>query len=135
MAFLKGPKFDFHLNRKFSGGGSGNHALDAVEQQRYQELERLFNSTRSAKHFQKDVVKGVENLITTGHKQFEVSNKLAEDCKKYGAEGPSVKEVLRRATQQYGSARNIMEKERETFHRTLTSQVAEPLKGMVHAPS
>lgn len=131
MAFLKGPKFDFHLHRKFSGG-SGNAALDAAEQQRHQELERLYTSTRAGKHFQKDVVKGIENFISTGHKQLEVSNRLAEDCKKYGSEGPSVKEALKRATQQYGAARNMMEKERDNFHRSLVSQVAEPLKAMVH---
>lgn len=128
MAFLKGPKFDFHLHRKF-GGGSGNGALDAAQ---HQELERLYTSTRAGKHFQKDIVKGVENFITVGHKQLEVSNRIAEDCKRYGAEGPSVKEALSRATGQYGSARNRMEKERESFHRSLATQVTEPLKAMVH---
>jgi len=131
MSFLKGPKFDFHLHRKFSGG-SGNVALDPAEQQRHQELERLYTSTRAGKHFLKDVVKGVENFVATGHKQLEVSSKLAEDCKKYGSEGPSVKDSLRRATQQYGSARNMMEKERENFHRSLTREVSEPLKAMAH---
>lgn len=131
MAFLKGPKFDFHLHRKFIGG-SGNAALDAAEQQRHQELERLYTSTRAGKHFQKDIVKGVENFISVGNKQLEVSNRLAEDCKKYSSEGPSVKEALQRATVQYGSARNKMEKERNNFHRSLVTQVAEPLKAMVH---
>ena len=128
MAFLKGPKFDFHLHRKFSGG-SGNEGLDAAQ---HQELERLFTSTRAGKHFQKDIVKGVENFITVGNKQLEISNKLAEDCKKYGSEGPSVKEALSRATGQYGTARNKMEKERENFHRSIATQVAEPLRTMVH---
>ena len=128
MAFLKGPKFDFHLHRK----GSGNGGMDAAEQQRHQELERLYTSTRAGKHFQKDIVKGIENFISVGNKQLDVSNRLAEDCRKYGSDGPSVKEALSRVTLQYSSARIKMEKERESFHRSLATQVAEPLKGMVH---
>ncbi|KAG0556153.1 hypothetical protein KC19_11G030300 [Ceratodon purpureus] len=126
MAFLK-PKFKFG-----SSGGSGNPLLDETEHQRQEELGRLYTSTRAAKHFQKDVVKGIEGFVGTGNKQLEIANKLAEDCKKYGSEGPSVKAPLSRATIQYGSARNKMEKERDNFHKALTTLVGEPLKAMIN---
>lgn len=106
--------------------------LDEAERQTHQELERLYMSTRAAKHFQKDVVKGVEGFVSTGKKQLEVESRLAEGCKKYGLEGPSITQNLSRATQHYSSAKNRMEKERENFHRVLASQVVEPLKAMVH---
>lgn len=126
MAFLK-PKFKFG-----SSGGSGNPLLDEAEHQRQEELGRLYTSTRAAKHFQKDVIKGVEGFVGTGNKQLEIANRLAEDCKKYGSEGPSVKAPLSRATMQYSSARNKMEKERDNFHKALSTLVAEPLKSMVN---
>lgn len=128
MAFLKGNS---PLPRKFSGG-SGSSILDEVEhQQTHQELERLYTSTRAAKHFQKDVVKGVEGLVSTGKRQLEIEIRFGQDCTKYGLEGASVTESLSRATQHYGSARGRMEKERENFHRVISLQVAEPLKAMV----
>ena len=125
MAFLK-PKF------KFGGGGGGNLLLDKAEQQRQEELGRLYTSTRAAKHFQKDIVKGIEGFVSTGHKQLEITSRLAGDCERYGSEGPSVKAPLSRATIQYSSARHKMEKERENFHKALSTLVAEPLKIMIN---
>lgn len=126
MAFLK-PKF------KFGGsGGSANTSLDEAEQKRNLELSRLYISTRAGKHFQKDVVKGLENFISVGHRQFEVSSKLAEDCNRYGSEGPSVKDKLSKATVKYSMAKHRMEKERDNLHRALSTLVAEPLKGMAN---
>lgn len=125
MAFLK-PKF------KFGGGGGGNLLLDEAEHERQEELGRLYTSTRAAKHFQKDIVKGVEGFVSTGHKQLEITSKLAGDCERYGSEGPSVKAPLSRATIQYSSARHKMEKERVNFHKALSTLVAEPLKTMIN---
>lgn len=123
----------FKLKNLFGSGGSGNSTLrDEAEQQRYLELERLHASTRAAKHFQRDVVKAVEGIISTGAKQLEVTTKLAEDCRKYGSEAPSgITEALSRATLQYSSARNRMDTERDNMHRALAAQVSEPLKTMV----
>ncbi|KAG0577642.1 hypothetical protein M758_5G162300 [Ceratodon purpureus] len=118
--------------KQFSGHGSGNDVIiDEAELQRHQQLEKLYISTRTAKHFQREVVRGVEGLVSTGSKQSEVANKLADECKKYGTEGPGVGGALSTASLQYGTAKIQMEKERDTMQRVLTTQVAEPLKAMV----
>ena len=118
--------------KQFSGHGSGNDVIiDEAELQRHQQLEKLYISTRAAKHFQREVLRGVEGVVSTGSKQSEVANKLAEECKKYGTEGPGVGGALSKASLQYGTAKVQMEKERDSMQRILTSQVAEPLKAMV----
>lgn len=118
--------------KSFSGHGSGNDLIvDEAELQRHQQLERLYNSTKAGKGFQREVVKGVEGLVTVGAKQSEVAIKLAEECKKYGTEGPAVGGALARASLQYGTARTQMEKERDTMNRVLNTQVVDPLRAMV----
>lgn len=118
--------------KSFQGHGSGNDVItDEAELQRHQQLERLYASTRAGKHFQRDVVRGVEGFVSVGAKQAEVANKLAEECKKYGTEGPGVGGALSRASLQYGAARTQMETERDGMNRTLGTQVAEPLRAMV----
>lgn len=118
--------------KQFAGHGSGNDVIiDEAELQRHQQLEKLYISTRAAKHFQREVVRGVEGLVSTGSKQSEVANKLADECRKYGTEGPGVGGALSTASLQYGSAKIQMEKERDTMQRVLSTQVAEPLKAMV----
>uniref|UniRef100_A0A0D6QY75 SH3 domain-containing protein n=1 Tax=Araucaria cunninghamii TaxID=56994 RepID=A0A0D6QY75_ARACU len=115
------------------GHGIGNDAVitDEAELQRHQQLERLYISTRAGKHFQRDIVRGVEGLISAGSKQMEYSTKLADDCSKYGNDGPSSNTALARVSQFFGNSRNTIEKERDNLHRTLGVQVAEPLRAMV----
>lgn len=118
--------------KQFAGHGSDNDVIiDEAELQRHQQLQKLYTSTRAAKHFQREVVRGVEGLVSTGSKQSEVANKLAEECKKYGTEGPGVGGALSQASLQYGTAKIQMEKERDSMQKVLTTQVAEPLKAMV----
>lgn len=105
--------------------------LDEAELQRHQQLERLYISTKAAKHFQREIVRGVEGIISTGVKQLEVANKLAEDCRKYGTEGPSNGGALARASSYFGTARTQMERERDNMHRSIGTQIAEPLRAMV----
>jgi hypothetical protein len=118
--------------KQFSGHGSGNDVItDEAELQRHQQLEKLYISTRAAKHFQREVVRGVEGLVSTGSKQSEVALKLADECKRYGSEGPGAGGALSKASSQYGTAKIQMEKERDTMQRVLSTQVSEPLKAMV----
>ncbi|KAG0613298.1 hypothetical protein M758_6G092300 [Ceratodon purpureus] len=118
--------------KSFSGHGSQeNMILDEAELQRHHQLERLYISTKAAKHFQREIVRGVEGIISTGVKQLEVANKLAEDCRKYASEGPSRAGALAKAAMHFGSARTQIEKERDNMHRSIGTQVAEPLRGMV----
>ncbi|KAJ7549180.1 hypothetical protein O6H91_07G043900 [Diphasiastrum complanatum] len=111
--------------------GSNIVITDEAELQRHQQLERLYTSTRAGKHFQRDIVRGVEGLISTGTKQLEVASKLGDDCRKYANEGPGSTGALAKASMHYGNARMQMEKERDSFHRALNTQVAEPLRAMV----
>ncbi|XP_024544961.1 SH3 domain-containing protein 2 isoform X2 [Selaginella moellendorffii] len=121
--------------KQFSQGYGGSQGTDIVtneaEQQRHQQLERLFISTRAGKHFQREIVRGTEGLISTGSKQLDVSTKLAEDCRKYAAEGPAPNGALAKSATYFGNARLNIEKERDSMHRALGTQVAEPLRAMV----
>jgi len=121
--------------KQFSGSGYGNSdtvVTDEAEFQRHQLLEKLYISTRTGKHFQRDIVRGVEGLVAAGSKQIEIGTKLSEDCRKYGAENPSYSGgTLAKAASAYGTARANIEKERENLNRALGSQIAEPLRAMI----
>ncbi len=74
-------------------------------------------STRASKHFQRNVTRGVEGMVSTSTKQLELATKLVEECKKYRMEGPGVGSLLTRAAMQYGAARSQMERERDNMNR------------------
>lgn len=113
-------------------GGRNEFLVDNAGLQRHHQLESLYTSTKASKHFQRDIVRGVEGFIAAGSKQYDVSCKLAEECKKYGTVGPCAQGALARASFQYNVSRVQVEKEREHMHRLLLSQVAEPLRAMVN---
>ncbi|KAL5985819.1 SH3 domain-containing protein 2 [Asimina triloba] len=121
--------------KQFGGGGYGgsdNVVTDEAELQQHQKLEKLYISTRAGKHFQRDIVRGVEGFIVTGSKQVEIGNKLSDDSRKYGAENTCTSgNTLSRAALSYGRARAQMEKERGNLLKALGTQVAEPLRAMV----
>ncbi|KAK5843900.1 SH3 domain-containing protein 2-like [Gossypium arboreum] len=113
-------------------GGSDNLITDEAELQQHQKLEKLYISTRTAKHFQRDIVRGVEGYIITGSKQVEIGTKLSEDSKKYGSENTCTSgNTLSKAALSFGRARAHMEKERGNLLKALGTQVAEPLRAMV----
>ncbi|KAL6209546.1 hypothetical protein ACLB2K_020486 [Fragaria x ananassa] len=113
-------------------GGSDNLVTDEAELVQHQKLEKLYISTRAGKHYQRDIVRGVEGYIVTGSKQVEIGTKLSEDSRKYGAENTCTSgSTLSRASLSYGRARAQMEKERGTLLKSLGTQVAEPLRAMV----
>ncbi|XP_010446423.1 PREDICTED: SH3 domain-containing protein 2 [Camelina sativa] len=122
--------------RQFGGGGGygGSDTLitDEEELHRHQNLEKLYISTRSAKHFQRDIVRGVQGYIVTGSKQVEIGTKLCEDSRKYGSDNTCTSgNTLTRASLSFANARALMEKERANLLKTLGTQVAEPLRAMV----
>ncbi|XAR64163.1 hypothetical protein NMG60_11024404 [Bertholletia excelsa] len=119
--------------KQFAGGvgGSENTIADAQLHQ-HQKLEKLYLSTRAGKHFQRDIVRGVEGYIVTGSKQVEIGTKLSEDSRKYGSENTCTSGItLSKAALSYSRARAQMEKERGQLLKALGSQVAEPLRAMV----
>ncbi|KAA8536049.1 hypothetical protein F0562_028527 [Nyssa sinensis] len=121
--------------KQFGGGGYGgsdNVVTDEAEFQQHQKLEKLYISTRVAKHFQRDIVRGVEGFIVTGSKQVEIGTKLSEDSRKYGVENTCTSgSTLSKAAICFGRARAQMEKEHGNLLKALGTQVAEPLRAMV----
>ncbi|KAH6780101.1 SH3 domain-containing protein [Perilla frutescens var. hirtella] len=119
--------------KQFGGyGGSDNVVPDDAEFQQHQKLEKLYISTRAAKHFQRDIVRGVEGYIVTGSKQVEIGTKLSEDSRKYGVENTCTSgSTLSKAASNFARARAQMEKERGNLLKALGTQVAEPLRAMV----
>lgn len=121
--------------KQFGGGGYGgsdNVVTDEAELMLHQKLERLYISTRAAKHFQRDIVRGVEGYIVTGSKQVEIGTKLSEDSRKYGTDNTCTSgNTLSRAAVNFSRARIQMEKERGNLLKSFGTQVAEPLRAMV----
>ncbi|CAK9148242.1 unnamed protein product [Ilex paraguariensis] len=120
--------------KQFAGGlgGSDNIVTDEGELQQHQKLEKLYISTRAGKHFQRDIVRGVEGYIVTGYKQVEIGTKLSEDSRKYSAENTcTTGSTLSKAALSYSIACAQMEKERANLLKALGTQVAEPLRAMV----
>nr|XP_010906309.1 SH3 domain-containing protein 2 isoform X2 [Elaeis guineensis] len=121
--------------KQFGGGGYGgseNVLMDELELQQHQRLEKLYISTRSGKHFQRDIVRGVEGYVVTGSKQVEIGTKLSEDSKRYGVENScTIGSTLSKAALGFGRARAQIEQERGNLLKALGTQVAEPLRAMV----
>ncbi|GAV92248.1 hypothetical protein CFOL_v3_35629, partial [Cephalotus follicularis] len=92
--------------------GSEAAMIDEAELQCHQRLENLYNSTRAAKHFQRNVVRGIEGFISTSLKQMEIVRKLSEDCSKYGSENQTTDPGVARAALHFGTSHNMMENER-----------------------
>lgn len=121
--------------KQFGGGGYGNSdsvIFNEAELQQHQKLEKLYISTRATKHFQRDVVRGVEGYIVTGSKQVEIGNKMSDDSRKYSVDNTCTSgNTLCKAASCFGRARSQMEKERGNLLKSLGTQVAEPLRAMV----
>ncbi|KAG5228600.1 SH3 domain-containing protein [Salix suchowensis] len=105
--------------------------VDEEELQCYQHLHNLFNSTRAAKHFQKNIVRGVEGFVTISSKQMEILRKLADECCQYGAENESENNYVARTVLQFGASHNLMENEKEILLGVLNDQVSKPLRDLI----
>ncbi|CAB78808.1 putative protein [Arabidopsis thaliana] len=122
--------------KQFSGTGyesSDVMVIDELEMQRHHQLDKLYRSTRSAKEFQRDIVKAAEAFTTIGLRHIEAGTKLSEDCCRYGNENSQNidENILAKAAAIYGDARKHVDKEQEDFNKLLASQVLDPLRAMV----
>ncbi|KAL9328398.1 hypothetical protein ACSQ67_003401 [Phaseolus vulgaris] len=59
---------------------------DESEIECHQQLQKLYTSTKTAKHFQRHIVRAIEGFISVSSKQMEIARKLARDCCRYGTE-------------------------------------------------
>ncbi|KAL3826180.1 hypothetical protein ACJIZ3_022209 [Penstemon smallii] len=105
--------------------------FDEADMLRHQQLQNLYKSTRAAKHFQKDIVRGLEGFISTSKKQMEIATKLAEDCCKYGIENQDCGFLLASVASDFGTSHASMEDHRETMLGILGYQVSEPLRALM----
>lgn len=105
--------------------------VDEFEDEYHQRLLKLHNSTTAAKHFQRDIVRGLDGYISVSKKQMEIAKRLAEDCCKYGMENQNSASSLAKAAQQFGISHKAMESERETMLGILGVQVCEPLRKLI----
>ncbi|KAG0457245.1 hypothetical protein HPP92_022402 [Vanilla planifolia] len=109
---------------RWSIRNSENLNLDEAEVRQCHRLEKLYTSTRSCKHFQRDIVRSLEGYIVTGSKQVEIGTKLAEDSRKYGAENTCTSgNALTKAAFNLAKARAQMLKEHEHLLRVYGTQV------------
>jgi len=97
--------------------------VDEAELECHQNLQRLYNTTRAAKQFQRTFVRGVESFVAVSTKQMEIVKKLAEDCCKYGNNNQNIGFVLGRASLEFGKSHSQMEIEREKLIKVLGEQV------------
>ncbi|KAL3821479.1 hypothetical protein ACJIZ3_007384 [Penstemon smallii] len=100
--------------------------FDEADMLRHQQLQNLYKSTRAAKHFQKDIVRGLEGFISTSKKQMEIARKLAEDCCKYGIENQDCGFLIASVASDFGTSHASMEDHRKTMLGILGYQVSEP---------
>ncbi|KAH7687148.1 Lysophosphatidic acid acyltransferase endophilin/SH3GL involved in synaptic vesicle formation protein [Dioscorea alata] len=118
--------------KQFSGRfGHDSVVADGAELSCHQKLQTLFDSTKAAKHFQRDIVRGVESFISVSAKQMGIVTKLAEDCCKYGSEYQNYIFALPKASLEFGTSHKLMEKEREQLLKMLGDQVFQPLRTMI----
>ncbi|XP_026406246.1 SH3 domain-containing protein 2-like [Papaver somniferum] len=103
---------------------------DEAEIECHEQLQHLYNSTRVAKHFQRNIVRNVESFVSISTKQLELVKKLAEDCCRYGNENQS-SNALANAAFEFGASHKSMEEEMENFVKILDSQVSEPLRASI----
>ncbi|KAK4435623.1 SH3 domain-containing protein 1 [Sesamum alatum] len=112
--------------------GHGGVMIDEADVQLHQQLQNLYKSTRAAKHFQRDIVRGLDGFVSTSKKQMEIARKLAEDCCKYGIENQDSDSPLARIAQGFGTSHASMEDQRETMLAILGYQVSEPLRALIN---
>ncbi|KAF6168792.1 hypothetical protein GIB67_012190 [Kingdonia uniflora] len=106
----------------------GDVVPDEAELQCHQLLQKLFNSTKNAKHFQRDLVRSFESFISISSKQMQIAIRLAEECCNYGNENQSFSSAIAKACLHFGTSHTSMEKERESLLNILGAEVCGPLR-------
>ncbi|XP_073304337.1 SH3 domain-containing protein 1-like isoform X3 [Primulina huaijiensis] len=106
--------------------------IDETDMHCHQQLQNLYKSTRAAKHFQRDIVRGLEGFISTSKKQMVRARKLAEDSCKYGIENQDSTHALARIASNFGTSHASIEDHGETMLGILSYQVSEPLRALMN---
>ncbi|KAH6760813.1 hypothetical protein C2S53_011210 [Perilla frutescens var. hirtella] len=112
--------------------GHGGLMIDDADIELHQQLQNLYKSTRTAKHFQRDIIRGLEGFISTSKKQMEIVRRFAEDCCKYGIENQDSASPLAKVASDFGTSHASMEDHRERMLGILGHQVSEPLRAQIN---
>ncbi|KAK7309475.1 hypothetical protein RJT34_06230 [Clitoria ternatea] len=104
---------------------------DESEIECHQQLRKLYTSTKTAKHFQRHIVRAIEGFISVSSKQMEIVRKLAKDYCKYGTENQDSSYPLAVASLQLGNSYDKLENEKETLLEILGDQISEPLRAQI----
>ncbi|XP_073304339.1 SH3 domain-containing protein 1-like isoform X5 [Primulina huaijiensis] len=88
--------------------------IDETDMHCHQQLQNLYKSTRAAKHFQRDIVRGLEGFISTSKKQMDSTHALA------------------RIASNFGTSHASIEDHGETMLGILSYQVSEPLRALMN---
>ncbi|GJN08346.1 hypothetical protein PR202_ga26257 [Eleusine coracana subsp. coracana] len=120
------------VRKQFSARYTQDPSLvDEAELECHQNLQRLYSSTRAAKNFQRNIIRGIEGFVAVSTKQMEIVKRLAEDCCRYGNDNQNFGFALAGASVEFGKSHNQIEKERENLLKVLGEQVFEPLREMI----
>ncbi|XP_066390728.1 SH3 domain-containing protein 2-like [Miscanthus floridulus] len=117
-------------HRGHGGGRTRRHVwlLDESENKLHQRMEKLYLSTRAAKHLQRDIVQGVDSYAVTGSKQVEIGNKLSDDSQKYGVKSTCTSgDTLSEAATYFAKARSQMEKECGNMLNAFGTKIIQPV--------
>ncbi|KAL2901060.1 SH3 domain-containing protein 2 [Bienertia sinuspersici] len=72
------------LRRQFGHFDPDSFWVDEAEIACRDQLHKLYTCTTAAKHFEKDIVHGIEGIVSVTSKQREIERKFAQDCSRYG---------------------------------------------------
>ncbi|KAJ8432632.1 hypothetical protein Cgig2_033505 [Carnegiea gigantea] len=80
---------------------------DEAEIAQHGRLGNFYSSTRAAKHFEKDMLHGIERFIIASSKQIEIERRFAHDCCSYQTGNHCSTSPLAEAALHVGASRNI----------------------------
>ncbi|KMT11520.1 hypothetical protein BVRB_5g108390 [Beta vulgaris subsp. vulgaris] len=121
------------LLRQLGHFGDEAFVVDEAEIACRDQLQKLYTSTRAAKHFEKDIVQGIEGIMSVTSKQIEIERKFAEDCSRYETENHCSTSPLAETALRVGTARNSMVEEKGTLLRVFSEKVCKPLRTLVRS--
>ncbi|KAL4570225.1 hypothetical protein LXL04_025876 [Taraxacum kok-saghyz] len=111
--------------------GKDAEIYDAEELNCHQKLQDLYKSTTATKHFQKEIVRGVEGFISISRKQKQIAKRLAEDCHKFGTDNTTARFPLAKVALELGGSQISIEEKSDNMLEIFHNQVCEPLRGSI----
>ncbi|KAL9247002.1 hypothetical protein vseg_020475 [Gypsophila vaccaria] len=104
---------------------------DDSEIARRHQLQNLYSSTKAAKHFEKDIVHGIEGSISVTSKEIEIDRRFAQDCSKYEADNHCTTSTLSDTAAHLRDSRHSIIKEKEILLGVFGEQVCKPLQALI----